>query len=156
MNHSTLTRSLSRNLLAAPIFVVLVLIGVGSPAHAQEDALLVHTETLRAEERPIVAAPIVTAAPVLVSPDADLQKALQRMIDYPDLAWDLGIDGTGHVEIRIDTSGRITDATVVEGWGYGLDEAVLEAARRLRFTPALSGTRPVEVVAQFPLTLSLR
>lgn len=147
-----------RSLLLAAL---LIGAGLASPTFAQDtlaqkQALTANTTaeaiTARAMTVPTSA---MTAAPMLLSPDADLQKALQRMIDYPDLAWDLGIDGTGYVEIRIDTAGRVSEATVVEGWGFGLDEEVLEAVRRLEFTPGYSGARPVEVVTHFPLTLEL-
>ena len=147
-----------RSLLLATL---LIGAGLASPTFAQDtlaqkQALTANTTaeaiTARAMTVPTSA---MTAAPMLLSPDADLQKALQRMIDYPDLAWDLGIDGTGYVEIRIDTAGRVVDATVIEGWGFGLDEEVLEAVHHLAFTPGYSGARPVEVVTHFPLTLEL-
>jgi TonB family protein len=122
----------------------------------KEQALTAHTTAEAIPARAMTGSTsAMTAEPMLLSPDADLQKALQRMIDYPDLAWDLGIDGTGHVEIRIDTAGRVVEASVIEGWGFGLDEEVLTAVRRLGFTPGYSGARPVEVVTQFPLTLTL-
>lgn len=136
--------------------VLLVAVLTLAPAAAQENALTYQTEEPGGEEEvSIVSSAALTAAPMVLSPAADLQRALQTLIEYPDMAWDMKVDGTGYVEIRIDTSGRVTDATVIEGWGFGLDEEVLEAVRELHFSPARAGSRPVEVVAQFPLTLTL-
>lgn len=152
----------NRPAIRSVLLTVLVIgAGLASPTFAQDTLVQEQAMTANITAEAITArattvpTSAMTVPPMLLSPDADLEKALQRMIDYPDLAWDLGIDGTGHVEIRIDTAGRVVEATVIEGWGFGLDEEVLEAVRCLEFRPGYSGARPVEVVTHFPLTLTL-
>ncbi|MEO8099402.1 MAG: energy transducer TonB [Acidobacteriota bacterium] len=51
----------------------------------------------------------------------------------------------GVVRLRIDVGldGRPTNIRVVSGVGLGLDESAIEAVRKWRFRPALSGDRPV-------------
>ncbi|MEP6963637.1 MAG: energy transducer TonB [Acidobacteriota bacterium] len=52
---------------------------------------------------------------------------------------------TGVVRLRIDVGldGRPTNIRVISGVGLGLDESAIEAVRKWRFRPALSGDRPV-------------
>jgi protein TonB len=56
------------------------------------------------------------------------------------------------IELAIDDRGEVTSARIVDGLGYGLDEAALEAARRLRFSPALHCSRPVAA----PFVIAMR
>lgn len=51
----------------------------------------------------------------------------------------------GSVKLRIDVSldGRAINIRVLEGIGLGLDEAAIDAVKRWRFSPAMSGTQPV-------------
>lgn len=49
---------------------------------------------------------------------------------------EFGISGSCQVEMRVDPSGRVAEATVLTGSGSGwLDAAAMEAARRWRFDP---------------------
>lgn len=63
---------------------------------------------------------------------------------YPSAANQQGIERSVVVEILIDKSGALTEATVLHPAGYGFDEAALAAVRQWRFKPALSGDKPVE------------
>ena len=51
----------------------------------------------------------------------------------------------GSVKLRIDVGldGRAMNFRVVQSLGMGLDDAAIEAVKRWRFRPALSGDRPV-------------
>jgi TonB family protein len=51
----------------------------------------------------------------------------------------------GSVKLRIDVGidGRPINIRVIEALGMGLDEAAIDAVKRWRFQPALSGSQPV-------------
>lgn len=56
---------------------------------------------------------------------------------YADRAREAGIAGKVRVELTVDESGNVIETRVLEGLGYGLDEAALEAAKAARFEPAM-------------------
>lgn len=53
-----------------------------------------------------------------------------------DAAKSAQVEGKVRVQVSIDASGAVTDAKVVAGLGYGLDEACVAAAKKAKFTPA--------------------
>lgn len=61
---------------------------------------------------------------------------------YADRAREAGIQGKVRVELTVDETGAVVQTRVLEGLGYGLDEAALEAARSARFEPALRCGKP--------------
>jgi periplasmic protein TonB len=48
-----------------------------------------------------------------------------------------GIEGKVRVQLTVDESGHVVDVKLLQGLGYGLDEAALAAARQAEFEPAL-------------------
>jgi protein TonB len=61
------------------------------------------------------------------------------------------IEGLVRIEVTVDESGRVIAARLLNGLGYGLDEAALDAARKCVFEPATLCGKPVvgtAVVAQ--------
>lgn len=69
-------------------------------------------------------------------------------IRYPPVALDVGEEGAVLLELQLDAEGRVTQASVRKGRGFGLDEAALHAIRNspaCRFRPALAADgHPVE------------
>jgi len=61
---------------------------------------------------------------------------------YADRAREAGVQGKVRVELTVDESGTVIETRVLEGLGYGLDEAALEAAKAARFEPALRCGKP--------------
>lgn len=74
---------------------------------------------------------------------------------YPREARDRNIEGAVRVEILIDRQGAVRDAKVIQGLGYGTEEAALEAAKRLRFKPAEASGQAVAVKIQFVINFEL-
>jgi len=64
---------------------------------------------------------------------------------YSEPARRAHIQGVVVVRATIDRAGRVTDARVEKGLGFGLDEASLDAVRRWTFEPATLRGRPVAV-----------
>jgi len=78
--------------------------------------------------------------------DDSLQKAKPLGVvrpSYTDEARRAHVQGRVRIELAVDDLGQVSSARVLDGLGYGLDEAALEAARRLRFAPATRCNRPV-------------
>lgn len=114
---------------------------------------------------PIQAAPPPVAEPVkakvLVSHptentcNEDMVKARPLSMarpPYTDAARRAHIEGRVRLELTVDEHGEVTSARVLQGLGFGLDEAALAAARRLRFSPATRCRKPVAA----PFILGMR
>ena len=64
---------------------------------------------------------------------------------YPKEARRLNAQGTVEVEIIVDEKGIPRDAVVLHSAGAVLDEAVIEAVYKFRYTPAVKDGVPVKV-----------
>lgn len=62
---------------------------------------------------------------------------------YTDDARRAHVQGRVRIQLSVDDQGAVTDARIVDGLGFGLDEAAIAAARRLRFAPARQCNRAV-------------
>jgi periplasmic protein TonB len=70
-------------------------------------------------------------------------KALSRPTPaYTAQARTAGITGKVRVEITVDEQGRVVAVRVLQGLGYGLDEAALAAARAMKFEAAVRCGKP--------------
>ncbi|MEI9811463.1 MAG: energy transducer TonB [Acidobacteriota bacterium] len=63
--------------------------------------------------------------------------------EYSEPARRAHIQGIVRLRIDVGLDGLPTNIRVIEGMGMGLDESAIEAVRRWRFQPALSGDLPV-------------
>jgi protein TonB len=57
--------------------------------------------------------------------------------NYTERARAAGIEGKVRVELTVDETGRVVSVRVIQGLGYGLDEAAVQAAQSATFEPAL-------------------
>ena len=74
------------------------------------------------------------------------------LAEYPALLRDAGIGGTSVLWIHIPTSGAVDDARVFESSGFAaLDEAALNVARAMVFTPAMNGDQVTDTWVQLPI-----
>lgn len=76
-------------------------------------------------------------------------------VPYPDEAKRAGIEGTVTLAITIDENGDVVAAKVLDGPGYGLNEAALKAIRRYKFRPATKGGESVATDLKFAYTFLL-
>lgn len=75
---------------------------------------------------------------------------------YPERARRAGREGTVVLRLSIDETGRLAEARVVNGAGYGFDEAALAAARASSYRPALRDGRGVAADVRFSVRFTLR
>ncbi len=116
------------------IALFLALLFVGSPAFAQDE---------EPQEKGDVR---VTKAPQLVE---------SATADYTQAAVDARIEGPVKLRLTISDTGKVTKVEVLEGLGYGLDEAAVAAAKQFVFEPAEINGAPSSVVLTFTINFSL-
>ena len=76
---------------------------------------------------------------------------LYKLIEYPRVAQQAGVEGKVFLLCFIDESGTVNDVKVVKGIGAGCDEAASDAVKKMKFTPGQNESKPVKV----KLTLSV-
>jgi protein TonB len=69
----------------------------------------------------------------------------EKKILYPISARRAGVEGVVELKLVIDTEGRVREAAIIRGPGYGLDEAALEGIKEFVFSPAKVGNEKVAV-----------
>ncbi len=74
---------------------------------------------------------------------------------YPEAARREEIEGRVVLRVLVDEEGAVVEAEVVEGPGYGLDEAAREALLEFRFQPATLDGRPVATELRYVYTFLL-
>ncbi len=88
----------------------------------------------------------VTKAPALTS---------EVKAEYTQDAIDNRVEGDVKLRLTIDSVGGVSKVEVLEGLGFGLDEAAVEAAKRFTFSPAEINGVPSAVVLSFIVNFSL-
>jgi TonB family protein len=68
---------------------------------------------------------------------------------YPPAALQAGVGGTVGMELTVGADGRVADVKVLRPAGFGLDEAAVAAARRLKFRPAMHDGKPTVATVLF-------
>jgi len=70
---------------------------------------------------------------------------------YPEVAKTLGLSGTVYLQLWIDEKGNVTNVTIIRSVHPILDKVAVESARKLKFSPAKQGNKPVAVPLSFPV-----
>ncbi|HSJ24414.1 MAG TPA: energy transducer TonB [Longimicrobiales bacterium] len=100
-----------------------------------------------------------TFTPMTVRPELRNQSEVQRALvrNYPPLLRDAGIGGTPVVWFFIDEEGRVINTQLSKSSGHAaLDEAAMNVAQVMRFSPALNRDRRVQVWVEIPIVFSAR
>ena len=82
----------------------------------------------------------------------------QIQVVYPQQAKEARVEGPVKLSVLINESGAVGDVTVLEGPGFGLDEAAREALKQFIFSPAevLGQKVPVRIVYVYRFKLESR
>ena len=76
---------------------------------------------------------------------------------YPPDLKDRGIGGTVRLTLILDTDGQVAEARVAETSTLpAIDQAAVEVARSMRFTPGRIGATPVRTRITLPFTFSMK
>jgi protein TonB len=90
--------------------------------------------------------------PAFPGGEAAFQQFIRAKINYPAAALNKGISGKVHVRFIVDADGRIRDAEVLKGLGYGLDQEALRLVRIMPWwTPGRLNGQPVRVSYTLPI-----
>jgi TonB family protein len=82
---------------------------------------------------------------------------LDYELDYPDEARRQGAEGTVHVRVLVNRSGKAEDAVIVRPSGnLVLDSAALRTARTFRFSPAILGEEVMQAWVMVPIEFKFR
>jgi protein TonB len=75
---------------------------------------------------------------------------------YPDQARRRGQEGKVLLRLTIDERGNLQKVEVLEGAGFGFEEAAVEAVKSSSFRPASIEGKPVPSIARLPIRFVLR
>lgn len=95
-----------------------------------------------------------TAVEIMPEPYGGMN-AIYKKIGYPEKAKENGIEGIVKILALIDRDGEVLDANVIEGIGYGCDEAARLAILYHRFKPGLIKGQKVKVKMEIPIEFKL-
>ncbi len=74
---------------------------------------------------------------------------------YPELARRMGVEGKVRLKVGVDRKGNVKSVKVLQGAGYGMDEAAVKAMWKYKFRPARGADgKPVDLV--IPSVFSFR
>lgn len=109
-------------------------------------------EAARPETSPVVYL-LADQMPAFTGGEAGFQQFMRDKAQYPEKALAQGISGKVHVWFVVDDKGRIRDAQVIKGLGYGLDEEALRLVRIMPWwTPGTIRGKAVWVSYTMPVT----
>ena len=97
-------------------------------------------------------------APKYVPPgsaDRDPEVDSEFKIPYPDEARRANVEGTVRLRIVVDNEGRVVDVKVLNGPGYGLNDAARDAIKKFKFKAAVKGGETVSTTMVYNYTFML-
>ena len=102
---------------------------------AQAKAFRAQADALLTSDEPLVykAGEVTTKAQITAKPEPL----------YTEKARQKGVTGTVRLRMLLSFDGEVRNIQVVRGLSHGLTESAVAAARRIKFTPAMNGVRPV-------------
>jgi protein TonB len=81
--------------------------------------------------------------------------AIQKLIEYPEIARRAGIEGKVYVLAYINEEGIVEKTEIMKGIGGGCDEAAEYAVRHTRFSPGKQRGKAVHVKVMVPILFQL-
>ncbi len=109
---------------------------VGNTVYGKTDSKAVDPNSVKAYSAPKYAPPGGADSEPSVLGD-------EVRVPYPEEARQAGTEGTVRLKVTIDEKGLVTAVSILNGPGYGLNEAARDALKRFRFTPATQKGEPV-------------
>ena len=106
-------------------------------------------------ETVVVAQPRPARPGPAVNPDVPVEIVSKPRPAYTEQARESRVEGEVVLEVLFGASGRLRVIRVVRGLGHGLDDAAVEAARRIDFKPALRNGKPIDYMATLRVVFQL-
>jgi protein TonB len=109
------------------------------------------------EPKPVVVAPKEVSAAEVTTKPKQLGCDESTTKEYPQAAREAGVEGKITVELLIDEKGKVTEAKVLKGLGFGLDELAIARAKTCSFEPATKdGKAVVFRLKGFPVIMQIQ
>lgn len=80
---------------------------------------------------------------------------IKKLIGYPQIARDAGIEGSVVVRVLVDKKGNYAKHRVINQVHPILEKAVTDHVNKLRFTPAIQGGKPIQFWVNIPFNFKL-
>ncbi len=96
----------------------------------------------------------LTSAEIMPAPVGGINSIMKKLV-YPEQAKKDNIQGTVKIRALIDEYGEVTQDEIVQGIGYGCDEAAKIAVYYSKFTPGMIKGKPVKVQMIIPIEFKL-
>lgn len=88
-------------------------------------------------------------------PEGDIQVYFSKHLKYPAKALKNEVSGKVHISFIVLADGSISEATVMKGLGYGLDEEALRVVNQMpKWVPGRQAGRAVKVKINLPIKFS--
>ena len=85
-----------------------------------------------------------------------LMRYIIKNINYPKKAKDLNITGKVYVQYTVDTTGQVTNVTIVRGVDELLDNEAIRLVQSLpKFSPAIKRGKPCSILYITPIPFQL-
>ncbi|MCX6151075.1 MAG: energy transducer TonB [Ignavibacteriales bacterium] len=81
--------------------------------------------------------------------------SIQKLISYPTIAKQAGIEGKVYVLAYINDKGGVDDVKMIKGIGAGCDEATIEAVKKCKFTPGKNKGAALKVKLSLAINFKL-
>jgi TonB family protein len=98
---------------------------------------------------------LVTSPENYVGPSARPKILYREKANYTQAAREEGISGTVRLSIVFGMDGNIHDIKVISGLPFGLNEQAINAAKKIRFEPAVKNGQPTAVKGSLEYTFNL-
>ncbi len=83
--------------------------------------------------------------------------AIQKNLQYPEIARKAGVEGRVVVNVLIDEKGNVVDTKILKSLGNnGCDEAAIAAIKSVKWKPAKQRDKPVKVRVGIPVVFMLQ
>lgn len=82
--------------------------------------------------------------------------AIQKKVEYPDIAKRVGLEGTVIIKTAIDENGNVIKTSILKSIGGGCDEAAIAAIEKTKFKPGYQMGRAVKVWMSIPIRFKLK
>ncbi len=99
---------------------------------------------------------VVEQMPEFPGGTAKMMKYLSENIEYPQMAREVGVQGTVFVTFVVEPDGSITNVRVLRGIGSGCDEEAIRVVKTMpKWTPGKQRNKPVRVQFNLPVRFIL-
>lgn len=82
--------------------------------------------------------------------------AIQKKINYPEIAKRAGVEGRVFVKAFVDKNGNVQKVELIKGIGAGCDEEAMRAVKATKFKPGKQRGKPVPVQVSIPVRFQLQ